>query len=77
MVYRPPVAGCAGPTNAPRPASPTAPTTTPSSGRAQVWDDDVRLMREAGVNIVSLGIFSWARLQPAEDSWTLRAGSTR
>ena len=26
-------------------------------------------MREAGVNIVSLGIFSWSRLQPAEDSF--------
>ena len=30
-----------------------------------VWDDDVRAMREAGVTIVSLGIFSWARLEPA------------
>ncbi|MFD6910076.1 beta-galactosidase [Streptomyces sp. NPDC058726] len=34
-----------------------------------VWEEDVRLMREAGVNVVSVGIFSWARLQPAEDSW--------
>ncbi|GAB2455542.1 beta-galactosidase [Conyzicola lurida] len=31
-----------------------------------VWHDDVRLMREAGVNLVSLGIFSWSRIQPAE-----------
>ncbi|TCC00547.1 beta-galactosidase [Micromonospora zingiberis] len=30
-----------------------------------VWDDDVRAMRAAGVNIVSLAIFSWARLEPA------------
>ncbi len=29
-----------------------------------VWDEDVRLMREAGVNIVSLAIFSWAMLEP-------------
>ena len=34
-----------------------------------VWADDVRLMREAGVNIVSVGIFSWALLQPTIDSW--------
>jgi beta-galactosidase len=34
-----------------------------------VWEEDVRLMREAGVNLVSVGIFSWARLQPAEDTW--------
>ncbi len=26
-------------------------------------------MREAGVNIVSVGIFSWARIQPARDEW--------
>lgn len=26
-------------------------------------------MREAGVNIVSLAIFSWARLQPTADTW--------
>ena len=30
-----------------------------------VWDDDVRAMREAGVTVVSLAIFSWARLEPA------------
>ncbi len=30
-----------------------------------VWDDDVRAMRSAGVTIVSLAIFSWARLEPA------------
>lgn len=29
-----------------------------------VWEEDVRLMREAGVNLVSLGIFAWARLEP-------------
>ena len=34
-----------------------------------VWADDMRLMREAGVNIVSVGIFSWALLQPTPDSW--------
>ncbi|MEV0258109.1 beta-galactosidase [Streptomyces sp. NPDC050732] len=29
------------------------------------WRDDVRLMREAGVTMVSVGIFSWALLEPA------------
>ena len=28
------------------------------------WRDDMELMRTAGVNLVSLGIFSWAILQP-------------
>ncbi|OPZ30731.1 MAG: Beta-galactosidase BglY [Lentisphaerae bacterium ADurb.BinA184] len=30
------------------------------------WDDDVRLMRLAGVTAASVGIFSWARLEPEE-----------
>ncbi|WP_169984900.1 beta-galactosidase [Microbispora sp. H10836] len=29
-----------------------------------VWREDVRLMREAGVNLVSLGVFAWASLEP-------------
>ncbi|ADI11755.1 putative beta-galactosidase [Streptomyces bingchenggensis BCW-1] len=33
------------------------------------WADGVRLMRQAGVNVVSLAIFSWARLQPTADTW--------
>lgn len=36
----------------------------PEQWPREVWQDDVRLMREAGVNIVSLGIFSWALLEP-------------
>lgn len=31
-----------------------------------VWLEDVALMREAGVNLVSLGVFAWSRLEPAE-----------
>ncbi len=31
-----------------------------------VWDEDVRLMKLAGVNVVSVGIFSWAMLEPQE-----------
>ncbi|MFI7454099.1 beta-galactosidase [Nonomuraea sp. NPDC049714] len=29
-----------------------------------VWREDMRLMREAGVNVVSLGVFAWASLEP-------------
>ncbi len=28
------------------------------------WRDDVRLMGEAGVNLVTVGVFSWARYEP-------------
>jgi beta-galactosidase len=36
----------------------------PEQWPEEVWHEDVRLMREAGVNLVSLGIFSWAKLEP-------------
>ena len=29
-----------------------------------IWEEDVRLMQAAGVNLVSLGIFAWAKLEP-------------
>ncbi|MBM2616024.1 beta-galactosidase [Actinoplanes sp. LDG1-06] len=38
----------------------------PEQWPREVWDDDVRAMREAGVTIVSLAIFSWAKLETAE-----------
>lgn len=33
------------------------------------WADDIRLMKEAGINVVTLGVFSWARLQPGPQSY--------
>jgi beta-galactosidase len=36
----------------------------PEQWPEEVWHEDVRLMREAGVNLVSLGIFAWARIEP-------------
>ncbi|MFG2077973.1 beta-galactosidase [Nonomuraea maritima] len=42
----------------------------PEQWPREVWYDDVQAMRRAGVNIVSLAIFSWARIQPGEDRWT-------
>jgi beta-galactosidase len=35
-----------------------------------VWLEDMKLMQEAGVNLVSIGIFSWAKLQPNEKTYT-------
>src|SRR6188474_1488542 len=37
----------------------------PEQWPESVWAEDAVLMREAGVNLVSLGIFAWARLEPA------------
>ncbi|AZP15339.1 beta-galactosidase [Streptomyces aquilus] len=41
----------------------------PEQWPREVWEEDVRLMREAGVTVVSVAIFSWARLQPTADTW--------
>lgn len=41
----------------------------PEQWPREVWLEDARLMQEAGVNLVSVAIFSWARLQPAPDQW--------
>ena len=30
----------------------------------EVWIEDVRLMRDAGVTFVTIGVFSWARIEP-------------
>lgn len=39
----------------------------PDQWPEEVWDEDVRLMVKAGVNLVSVGIFSWAKIEPRED----------
>lgn len=35
----------------------------PDQWPEETWDEDIRLMKQAGVNIVSLGIFSWAAIE--------------
>jgi beta-galactosidase len=36
----------------------------PEQWDPSVWQEDVRLMREAGVNLVAVNIFGWAELEP-------------
>jgi beta-galactosidase len=38
----------------------------PEQWPEEVWHEDVRLMREAGVNLVSVAIFAWSKLEPEE-----------
>lgn len=42
----------------------------PEQWPPEVWQDDFRLMREAGVSVVTVGVFSWVSLQPAEGRFT-------
>ncbi len=35
-----------------------------------IWDDDMRLMKLAGCNAMTVGIFSWSALEPSEGRFT-------
>lgn len=39
----------------------------PEQWQEEVWEEDMRLMKKAHINIVTLNTFSWAALQPSED----------
>ena len=38
----------------------------PEQWPEEVWHEDVQLMKEAGVNLVSVAIFAWSKLEPEE-----------
>jgi beta-galactosidase len=42
----------------------------PEQWARSVWDEDVALMRRAGVNLVTLGVFAWASLEPEPGRFT-------
>ena len=44
----------------------------PEQWSEEVWLEDVRLMREADVNLVSVGIFAWAGLEPEPGVYEFR-----
>ncbi|MGN0205201.1 MAG: beta-galactosidase [Coprococcus sp.] len=35
----------------------------------ETWEEDMRLLKLAGIDIVTLNVFSWAMLQPDENTW--------
>ena len=41
----------------------------PDHGPEPVWQEDVRLMRRAGVNLATVGVFSWARIQAGPETF--------
>ena len=41
----------------------------PEQWPPEVWEQDVALMVEAGVNLVTVGVFSWALVEPAEKEY--------
>jgi len=41
----------------------------PEQWPESVWTEDVELMKRAGVNVVTVGVFSWAKLQPTPETY--------
>ena len=41
----------------------------PEQWPEEIWIEDIRLMKEARVNMVTIAIFSWALIQPDEDTF--------
>ena len=41
----------------------------PEQWPEETWAEDMRLFREAGIDTVTLNVFSWAALQPSEDEF--------
>ena len=42
----------------------------PEQWPREVWQDDMRLMRQAGVSFVTIGVFSWSWLEPTKGEYT-------
>ncbi|MBD0382169.1 beta-galactosidase [Paenibacillus sedimenti] len=42
----------------------------PDQWPEQIWHEDMELFQKAGINVVTLPVFSWAKLQPSEDEYT-------
>ena len=41
----------------------------PEQWPEETWPDDMRLLKQAGINILTLNVFSWASIQPSEDTY--------
>jgi beta-galactosidase len=41
----------------------------PEQWPEEIWDEDLRLMRDAHVNLVTVGVFSWAHLEPTPGNY--------
>ncbi|MEN8128052.1 MAG: beta-galactosidase [Planctomycetota bacterium] len=42
----------------------------PEQWPRSVWNEDMRLMKEAGVNLVSIAVFNWVKIEPRDGEYT-------
>lgn len=38
----------------------------------EILEEDIRLMKKAGIDVVTMGVFAWAALEPEEGIWNFR-----
>ncbi|WMJ86273.1 beta-galactosidase [Anaerocolumna sp. MB42-C2] len=41
----------------------------PNQWPKEIWDEDIRLFRKAGINSATINVFSWAKIQPSENEY--------
>ncbi len=41
----------------------------PNQWPREVWDEDMRIFRQADINSATVNVFSWAKIQPSEDEY--------
>ena len=41
----------------------------PNQWPEEVWKEDMRMFRKAGINSATINVFSWAKLQPSEETY--------
>ncbi|QHQ59597.1 beta-galactosidase [Anaerocolumna sedimenticola] len=41
----------------------------PNQWPREVWNEDIRLFRKAGINSATINVFSWAKIQPSENEY--------
>lgn len=41
----------------------------PNQWPREIWDEDMRMFRKAGINSATINVFSWAKIQPSENEY--------
>ena len=44
----------------------------PNQWPREVWEEDMRMFRDAGINSATINVFSWAKIQPSEEQYDFR-----
>lgn len=41
----------------------------PNQWPREIWDEDMRMFKKAGINSATINVFSWSKIQPAEETY--------